>query len=75
MIDLIIGVAFIIVSARMLYEGLAKAQPAHPAAEIPGTVAAKGALGAGIGALTGIIGLGGANMHVEIDQDVLEGGV
>lgn len=59
LIDLIIGIAFIIVSARMLYEGLAKAQPAQSAAKIFGTPGSKGALGAGIGVLTGIIGLGG----------------
>lgn len=59
LIDLIIGVAFIIVSVRMLYEGLVKPQQAQPAAEIPGTAGSKGAIGASIGALTGIIGLGG----------------
>lgn len=59
LIDLIIGVAFIIVSLRMLYEGLAKPQAVQPSPAIPGTGAAKGTIGAGIGALTGIIGLGG----------------
>jgi uncharacterized protein len=59
LIDLIIGVAFIIVSVRMLYEGLVKSTPPQPGAEIPGSRGAKGTLGAGIGVLTGIIGLGG----------------
>ncbi len=49
----------IIVSVRMLYEGLAKPQQAQPVGTIPGKAGAKGAIGAGIGALTGIIGLGG----------------
>lgn len=59
LIDLIIGIAFIIVSVRMLYEGLAKPQPSQPAAEIPGTQGSKSVIGVAIGTLTGIIGLGG----------------
>lgn len=59
-IDLIIGIAFIIVSARMLYEGLLGKTPPPPAGtEMPGTVASKSVLGVFIGTLTGIIGLGG----------------
>jgi uncharacterized membrane protein YfcA len=60
LIDLIIGLAFIVVSVRMLYEGLAGKVPAARAEQgVPGTVAAKSGLGALVGFLTGIIGLGG----------------
>jgi len=73
LIDLIIGLAFILVSLRMLYEGLVvmpaqarKAaqgnQPAGAASVapgMPGTPASKTILGSAIGFLTGIIGLGG----------------
>ncbi len=60
LIDLIIGIAFIIVSTRMLYEGLlGKKPPQSVNQEMPGTVVSKSILGSGIGFLTGIIGLGG----------------
>jgi uncharacterized protein len=60
LIDLIIGLAFIVVSLRMLYEGLlVKGPPTATGAEIPGNPLAKTVLGSGIGTLTGIIGLGG----------------
>jgi len=59
-IDLIIGIAFIIVSVRMLYEGLLGKTPPPPVGtNMPGTVATKSVLGSSIGVLTGIIGLGG----------------
>ncbi|MBN1471032.1 MAG: sulfite exporter TauE/SafE family protein [Syntrophaceae bacterium] len=60
-IDLIIGIAFIIVSVRMLYEGLLGKTPPPPPAgtTMPGTVGSKSFLGVSIGTLTGIIGLGG----------------
>jgi len=59
-IDFIIGIAFIIVSVRMLYEGLLGETPPPPAGTtMPGTVASKSVLGVSIGTLTGIIGLGG----------------
>lgn len=60
LIDLIIGVAFIIVSLRMLYEGfLARGGQPPVGMAIPGQPLAKTVLGSGIGTLTGIIGLGG----------------
>jgi uncharacterized membrane protein YfcA len=60
LIDLIIGIAFIIVSLRMLYEGLfAKAKTTEPIPQIPGKPLSKTILGSAIGTLTGIIGLGG----------------
>lgn len=59
-IDLIIGLAFIVVSVRMLYEGIFIKGPPVPAGlEIPGKPLSKTVLGSGIGILTGIIGLGG----------------
>lgn len=59
-IDLIIGIAFIIVAVRMLYEGLLKkTSVAQLAPNVPGTTAAKISLGSVVGFLTGIIGLGG----------------
>ncbi|MFH0788321.1 MAG: sulfite exporter TauE/SafE family protein [Pseudomonadota bacterium] len=59
-IDLIIGLAFIIVSVRMLYEGLLRIMPAgEQAPNVPGSPASKSILGVIIGFLTGIIGLGG----------------
>lgn len=60
LIDLIIGLAFIVVSLRMLYEGLlVKGPPQAAGTAIPGTPLAKTVLGSAIGTLTGIIGLGG----------------
>ncbi|MCK7497474.1 MAG: sulfite exporter TauE/SafE family protein [Comamonadaceae bacterium] len=59
-IDLIIGIAFIIVAVRMLFEGLRGGMPAgQQASAVPGSTAAKAGLGTSIGFLTGIIGLGG----------------
>jgi len=59
-IDLIIGIAFILVSLRMLYEGLLGKTPPPPAGtDMPGSMFSKSALGASVGTLTGIIGLGG----------------
>jgi hypothetical protein len=60
LIDLIIGIAFIIVSVRMLYEGiLSKGKMVQTSEDIPGQPLSKTILGSVIGALTGIIGLGG----------------
>ncbi|MEM5782582.1 MAG: sulfite exporter TauE/SafE family protein, partial [Candidatus Aenigmatarchaeota archaeon] len=59
LIDLIIGIAFIIVSIRMLYEGIFAKSQTVQGVEIPGKPLAKTILGSAIGTLTGIIGLGG----------------
>ena len=75
LIDLIIGIAFILVSLRMLYEGLfvipararmetSGSEPGGEAAQVqpsgmPGTPLGKTILGSVIGFTTGIIGLGG----------------
>jgi hypothetical protein len=68
LIDLIIGIAFILVSCRMLYEGLtvmfkqtgnSPAAVPPPVQEMPGTPFSKSILGSIIGFMTGVIGLGG----------------
>jgi len=60
-LDLILGFAFLFVSLRMVYEGFLGKGPKNLTAEkqIPGNKIIKGFLGAIIGFLTGIIGLGG----------------
>jgi len=59
-IDLILGLAFIIVSIRMVYEGLfLRGKRELLGSQIPGKKTNQGILGACIGVLTGIIGLGG----------------
>ncbi|OGS33907.1 MAG: permease, partial [Elusimicrobia bacterium RIFOXYC2_FULL_34_12] len=60
-IDLILGIAFLVVSVRMIYEGFLGKGPKNPIAEkqLPGTKITKGFLGGIIGFFTGIIGLGG----------------
>jgi len=65
LIDLIIGIAFLLVTLRMLYEGgkgLAGKNPLPQAVSgeaMPGTATQKSLLGSSTGFLTGIIGLGG----------------
>jgi len=65
LIDLIIGVAFLLVTLRMLYEGGKGLMGANPLPQavtgevMPGTAVHKSLLGSAIGFLTGIIGLGG----------------
>ena len=71
LIDLIIGISFIVVTLRMLYEGItgliaaAPPQPAPASGQgLPGTPLSKSILGSAIGFLTGIIGLGGGDALV-----------
>lgn len=60
LIDLIVGLAFIWVALRMLYEGFfLKEISEGEGVEVPGRRSRKGLLGTIIGFLTGIIGLGG----------------
>jgi len=60
LVDLVIGIAFIVVSLRMLYEGIfGPKQPEQQVTGIPGKPLSKSVLGSVIGTLTGIIGLGG----------------
>jgi len=60
LLDLILGFVFLVVSFRMLYEGVLGRGPKNPnETQMPGTTTTKGFLGSSIGFLTGIIGLGG----------------
>lgn len=61
LIDLIPGIAFIVVSFRMLYEGIFSSKMPEPSPTIPGKPLSKTIMGSIIGTLTGIIGLGGGN--------------
>lgn len=59
-IDLIIGLAFLPAAVRMLYEGIIqKKRPDVAGNKINGSTGTKVGLGAGVGILTGVIGLGG----------------
>jgi len=60
-IDMILGVAFLVVSLRMIYEGFLSRGSKNSAIgnRLPGTKVNKSILGSVIGFLTGIIGLGG----------------
>ncbi|MGY0288692.1 MAG: sulfite exporter TauE/SafE family protein [Candidatus Methanodesulfokora washburnensis] len=58
-LSLILGLAFLYVSIRMIYEGVKRSVGAATGNEIPGSANKKGAIGFIIGVLTGIIGLGG----------------
>lgn len=59
-IDLIVGLAFIWVAMRMVYEGMFRRQVAEVAGnELLGSKQAKAGVGGGVGFLTGIVGLGG----------------
>ncbi len=58
-LSLILGLAFLYVAIRMVYEGLRRSIGAKDGKEIPGSSTKKGVLGFLIGILTGILGLGG----------------
>ncbi len=59
-IDLIVGLAFIWVAIRMVYEGVFRRQAAEVVGnELLGSKQAKAGVGGGVGFLTGLIGLGG----------------
>lgn len=60
LLKVIIGLAFLYVSIRMIYEGLLRGKRIEKTGNtVPGTMLAKILIGLGIGVLTGIIGLGG----------------
>lgn len=59
LLDLIIGLAFIVVSIRMIYEGIFLRGQTIKEGEISGSTLTKIILGLFIGFLTGIVGLGG----------------
>jgi len=87
LIDLIVGLAFILPSVRMLYEGLIVASrqarfgqqsvgtPSMTSVfpKIPGSPVSKSILGSAIGFLTGIIGLGGGYALVPSFLYILKG--
>ena len=56
---LILGLAFILPTMRMLWEGIVKRRTSSQGNTIPGSRLSKGAFGAAIGVLTGVVGLGG----------------
>ncbi|HDI73548.1 MAG TPA: sulfite exporter TauE/SafE family protein [Candidatus Korarchaeota archaeon] len=62
LLNMIIGLAFLYTSARMVYEGI-KRQSGTPSTDslgkIPGPTTHKGVIGLVVGVLTGIVGLGG----------------
>ncbi|RLG02954.1 MAG: sulfite exporter TauE/SafE family protein, partial [Thaumarchaeota archaeon] len=60
LLNLILGLAFLYVSIRMIYEGFLKRKtPEKTGKSIPGGVLPKSLIGLSIGILTGIVGLGG----------------
>ena len=59
-LDMILGLAFLYVSIRMIWEGLVQRKlPERTGKVIPGSPLAKGLVGFFIGIITGIVGLGG----------------
>lgn len=59
-LNLILGLAFLYVSVRMVYEGFLRRGARVTAGErIPGSSLSKSLIGFGIGVITGIVGLGG----------------
>lgn len=58
-LSFILGLSFLYVAIRMVYEGLRRSVGAREGKEIPGSIARKSILGFLIGTLTGILGLGG----------------
>ncbi len=60
-LNVVIGLAFVYTSLRMIYEGARRISPAStiPEKRVPGSNAQKGILGFLIGILTGVVGLGG----------------
>jgi uncharacterized membrane protein YfcA len=60
LLSIILGLAFLYVSVRMIYEGLLKRKMVmKEGKEVPGSTTAKSLIGFFIGILTGIVGLGG----------------
>jgi len=60
LLGLILGLAFVLPAVRMIREGVAHRAITHPEGNvIPGSEAGKGVLGAIVGILTGLVGLGG----------------
>ncbi|RLI85508.1 MAG: sulfite exporter TauE/SafE family protein [Archaeoglobales archaeon] len=65
LLNVILGLAFLYVSIRMIYEGLFKRKlPARLGNEVPGSGFAKATIGFFVGIITGIVGLGGGYVLV-----------
>jgi len=64
LLDVILGLAFIYTSIRMIYEGALKRMPSPSSGgkRVPGSPLVKALLGFAIGVITGIVGLGGGYM-------------
>ena len=59
-LKMVLGLAFLYVSIRMIYEGLLRGRRVEKTGNVvPGTTLVKTLIGFGIGTLTGIVGLGG----------------
>ena len=60
LLGLILGLAFLLPAARMIFEGVAQRKKSQPEGDvIPGAEGSKGLFGFVVGTLTGLIGLGG----------------
>ncbi len=65
LLNFILGVAFLYVSIRMIYEGiLRRKMPQKEGDKVPGSYKAKSVVGFAIGVVTGIVGLGGGYVLV-----------
>ncbi len=65
LLNVILGLAFLYVSIRMIYEGIFQRKlPAREGKEVPGSATAKSVIGFFVGIITGIVGLGGGYVLV-----------
>ncbi len=76
LLNLILGLAFLYVSIRMIYEGIRRPKLSREDEKvIPGSNAMKGLIGLFIGVITGIVGLGGGYALVPSFIYLLKAGV
>lgn len=59
LLQLILGLAFLLPAFRMIYEGIGRSRPKQEGSTIPGGSSGFAVFGFAIGVLTGIVGLGG----------------
>lgn len=59
LLQLILGLAFLLPAIRMIYEGIGRSKPKQEGSAIPGGSSGFAVFGFAIGVLTGIVGLGG----------------
>jgi len=74
-LNLILGLAFLYVSIRMVYEGMKRPKPKPSTGKVPGSVGKKASIGLLIGIITGIVGLGGGYALVPSFIYLLDAGV